>query len=71
MSWNQVSANTVQNCLSTGDFCKKSAEEIVDIQPHDMTVCSFEASVAIDENISVAFSLTEDDICQTVTSAEP
>jgi hypothetical protein len=43
----------------------KESEEIEDIQPLDMTVSDSEASIANDQNISVAAKLIDDDICET------
>jgi hypothetical protein len=53
--------------LFQGEFLEnaKESEEIAGIQPLDMTVSDSEASIANDQNISVAAKLTDDDIYET------
>jgi hypothetical protein len=68
-----VPENTTKICFKHRGCSKegKESEKTVDTKPSDMIVGDFEASIATDQNISVAAKLTEDDMCETVTSAHP
>ena len=69
-SWDQVSTQTIRNCLAHGGFCekkKKDQKSQKNIEkPLDMTVQEFKSWVDLHQNLPVAFTLTKSKICQII-----
>ncbi|GBN67849.1 hypothetical protein AVEN_227001-1 [Araneus ventricosus] len=66
-SWNRILADTIRNCSARGSFCEILDEKlpIVIEPPEGMLKEEYEQWMSIDEDITVAATLTEK-ICQDV-----